>query len=242
MKVSLFITCIADIFYPNVGKSVVEVLESLGVEVDFPAGQTCCGQPAYNSGYLKEAKDAAKHMIAVFEESEYIVCPSGSCASMVRHYYPTMFKDDPEWRERAEKMAQSVYEFSEFIVKILKVEKIESFFEGTATYHRSCHMSRGLKVVDEPVKLLKGVEGIEYRDLPYQQDCCGFGGTFAVKMPEIAGAMADEKIDHIKETGAQILCGSDMSCLMHIGGRARRRGEEFEIMHLAEVLAKGLKK
>lgn len=242
MKVSLFITCLADVFYPKVGMSVVEVLRKHGVEVDFPKKQTCCGQPAYNSGYHKEAKETARQWLDAFENSEYIVTPSGSCAAMIRHYYPSLFEDEPIWLEKANKLASITFEFSEFLVNVLKVELHDVSFHAKATYHHSCHMSRGLGLKEEPGKLLKQVEGLEVEDLPYCSDCCGFGGTFAAKMSDISGEMVDEKIKNIESTGAELLIGSDLGCLMNIGGRLRRTGKPVKVMHLAEVLAEGGKK
>lgn len=242
MKVSLFITCLADVFYPKVGMSVVEVLRNYDVEVDFPEEQTCCGQPAYNSGYHKEAKETARQWLTAFENSECIVTPSGSCAAMIRHYYPDLFKDEPTWHEKAKKLASITYEFSEFLVNVLKVELHDVSYEGTATYHHSCHMSRGLGLKEEPGKLLEQVEGLEVRDLPYCNDCCGFGGTFAAKMSDISGEMVDEKIRNIESTGADLLIGSDLGCLMNIGGRLRRTGKPVKVMHVAEVLAEGGRK
>lgn len=242
MKVSLFITCLSDVFFPQVGKSVVDIMEHCGVEIDFPEGQTCCGQPAYNSGYQKEAKEAAKQMIKAFEHSEYIVGPSGSCASMVCHYYKEMFKDDPEWHEKAEKMADKTYELTDFLINILGVSNLGSELCESATYLQSCHMSRGLGIKEEPLKLLSQVKGLDLKELPYCQDCCGFGGTFAVKMSPISEMMVDEKIKHIESTGANLLIGADMGCLMNIGGRLRRIGKEIQVMHVAEVLAKEIGK
>ncbi|MFY0544329.1 (Fe-S)-binding protein [Brevibacillus sp. H7] len=239
MKASLFITCLSDVFFPEVGKSVVEILERFGVEVDFPPGQTCCGQPAYNSGYHREAREAAKHMIRQFEASQYVVGPSGSCVAMIRHYYPEMFKDDPEWHGKAQALAAKTYEFSEFLTHVLGVDHVPAKWAGTCTYHHSCHMRRGLGIKEEPTKLISQIEGLELQELPYAQDCCGFGGTFAVKMSEISQAMVDEKVGHIESTGANLLLGSDMGCLMNIAGRMRRMGKEIQVMHVAEVLAKG---
>ena len=239
MRVSLFITCLSDVFFPQVGQSVVEVLERLGVEVDFPAAQTCCGQPAYNSGYQKDASKAARQMITAFQKSEYVVAPSGSCVAMIRREYPELLKDDPVWHEVALELANKTYEFSEFIVKVLGIQDVEATLEAKATYHHSCHMSRALGVKKEPGMLLSGVQGLEMKELPYCQDCCGFGGTFSVKMPAISEAMVDEKVQHIEETGAEILIGSDMGCLMNIGGRLQRTGKQVQVMHVAEVLAKG---
>ncbi|UFJ38934.1 (Fe-S)-binding protein [Brevibacillus humidisoli] len=242
MKVSLFITCLADVFFPEVGKSVVEVLERQGVEVDFPQAQTCCGQPAYNSGYQREAKEAAKQMIKAFASSQYVVAPSGSCAAMIRHYYPRLFEQEPEWRNQAEELAKKTYEFSEFLVRVLGAAELDACYPATAAYHQSCHMCRGLGIQEEPLKLLQSVEGLEQKELPYAQDCCGFGGTFASKMSSISEAMVDEKIRHLEETEASLLIGSDMGCLMNIAGRLQRTGKSIRAMHVAEVLAKGMSK
>ena len=235
MKVSLFITCLADVFYPGVGKDVVEVLERNGCEVDFPSGQTCCGQPAYNSGYHKETKDVAKHMIKTFEASDYVVSPSGSCTSMV-HEYVHLFKGDGEWQRKAEKLADKTYEFSQFLVEVLKVEDVGAVFEKKATYHTSCHMTRLLGVKDAPMKLLENVKGLEFASLPNKEICCGFGGTFSVKMVPISEQMVNEKIEHIEETGAEVLIGADCGCLMNIGGRIERQGKPIQVMHIAQVL------
>lgn len=239
MKVSLFVTCLSDLFFPEVGKSVVRILERSGVEVDFPLSQTCCGQPAYNSGYVKDARKAAKQTIQAFESSEYVVAPSGSCASMVRHYYPKMLRDDPAWSAKAEQLAGKTYEFTEFLVRVLETDDVGAEWNDTAAYHQSCHMSRGLGVRSEPLQLLSRVGGLSMKELPYCQDCCGFGGTFASKMSAISEAMVDEKIRHLESTGANTLIGSDMGCLMNIAGRLRRTGKNIQTMHVAEVLAKG---
>ncbi|VEF49844.1 lactate utilization protein A [Bacillus freudenreichii] len=237
MKVSLFITCLADVFYPEVGMDVVEVLERAGCEVDFPEEQTCCGQPAYSTGYLEDAKEAMKQMMTAFADSEYVVTPSGSCAYMFKEY-PEFFKGDPEWAGKAKSLADKTYEFSQFLVDVLKMEDMGAAFEGRATYHKSCHMTRLLGVKDAPFTLLKNVEGLELEPLPRSQDCCGFGGTFSVKMGDISSAMVDEKVEHIKETGADVLIGGDCGCLMNIGGRIEREGLPVRVMHLAEVLNK----
>ncbi|MBN6188117.1 (Fe-S)-binding protein [Aneurinibacillus sp. BA2021] len=239
MNVSLFITCLSDVFFPNVGKSAVDVLRKYGVRVDFPEAQTCCGQPAYNSGYQKEAREAARHMIEVFSASEYVVAPSGSCVAMIRHYYPELMKDDEEWSRKAQALANKTYEFSEFLVQVLQVADVDAVFSARATYHHSCHMSRGLGIRTEPTSLLSKVAELEMEELPYCQDCCGFGGTFAAKMSTISEAMVDEKVENIAATGARVLIGSDMGCLMNIGGRLQRTGRDIEVMHVAEVLAKG---
>lgn len=235
MRVSLFVTCLADVFYPEVGMDVVEVLERAGCEVDFPEDQTCCGQPAYSTGYHKDAKEAMKQIMRAFEGSEYVVTPSGSCAYMVKEY-PEMFKGDPEWEEKAIALADKTYEFSQFLVDVLKLEDVGASFEGKATYHKSCHMTRLLGVKDAPFTLLKKVDGLELEPLPRSQDCCGFGGTFAVKMGDISSAMVEEKVEHIRETGADVLIGGDCGCLMNIGGRIKREGLPIQVKHLAEIL------
>jgi L-lactate dehydrogenase complex protein LldE len=235
MKVSLFITCLADIFYSNVGKDTVELLEKVGCEVHFPEQQTCCGQPAFNSGYHKETKEVAKHMIRTFEESEYVVSPSGSCVAML-HEYVDLFKDDKEWKVKAEQLANKSYELTQFLVDVLKVENVNASLKANATYHKSCHMTRLLGVKDAPLKLLEHVEGLNMSPLPNSHDCCGFGGTFSVKMGPISEQMVDEKVRNIEKTGSEVLIGSDCGCLMNIGGRINRQGKQIKVMHIAEVL------
>lgn len=235
MRVSLFITCLADIFTSNVGKDTVEILERFGCEVDFPETQTCCGQPAYNSGYLKSTKETMKHMIKVFRDSEYVVGPSGSCVAMLRGY-ENLFKDDPKWAEEAKKLAAKSYELSQFLVDVLKVDHIGSTFNGRVTYHPSCHMTRLLGVKEAPLRLLENIEGIELIELPQAEDCCGFGGTFSVKQLTISAEMVQEKADHVVETEAEYLVGGDMACLMNIGGRLSREGRNVKVVHLAEIL------
>ncbi|MEF3329228.1 MULTISPECIES: (Fe-S)-binding protein [Oceanobacillus] len=235
MKVSLFITCVSDIVFADVGKNTVELLERLGCEVDFPAAQTCCGQPAYNSGYLSEAKKAMKQMIKAFKDSEYVVGPSGSCVGMLREY-PNVFKGDPEWEQPAIELASKSYEVTQFIVDVLGITDVGSTFEGRVTYHPSCHMTRILGVKEAPTKLLQNVKGIDFVELPVKEDCCGFGGTFAVKNADISAEMVKEKSRHVSETEAEYLVGGDMGCLMNIGGRMRREGKHVKVMHITEIL------
>ncbi|MBB3907836.1 Fe-S oxidoreductase [Anoxybacillus sp. PDR2] len=235
MKVTLFITCLVDLFHTNVGKSTVELLERLGCEVEFPDAQTCCGQPAYNSGYVKEAKEAMKHMIRTFEHAEYIVAPSGSCATMFKEY-PQIFRGDREWEAKAKALAAKTYELTQFLVEVLKVENVGAKLQGKATYHTSCHMTRLLGVKEAPFKLLKHVEGLEMVPLPNAHTCCGFGGTFSVKMGDISEQMVDEKIQHIEETEADYLIAADCGCLMNIKGRIERAQKPIQVMHIAEVL------
>ncbi|WP_461201354.1 (Fe-S)-binding protein [Anoxybacillus sp. TBDG-1] len=235
MNVTLFVTCLVDLFHVNVGKATVELLERLGCTIHFPEAQTCCGQPAYNSGYVKEAKEAMKHMIRTFEHAEYIVTPSGSCATMFKEY-PHIFKGDGEWEERAQRVANKTYELTQFIVDVLKVEDVGARLEGKATYHTSCHMTRLLGVKDAPLTLLQHVKGLEVVPLPNAHNCCGFGGTFSVKMGPISEQMVDEKIQCIEQVEADYLIGADCGCLMNIGGRIERKGKPIRVMHIAEVL------
>lgn len=242
MKVSLFITCLADSFYPEVGKSVVHLLRQHGCTIDFPEEQVCCGQPAYNSGYPTEARQAARQLIRAFRHSEYVVTPSGSCAAMIRQYYPSLFSQDEEWREQAEQLAAKTYEFSEFMIRVLGVTQLEAEFEGLATYHHSCHMKRGLGIEEEPLQLLGKIKGLQLVDLPYSEDCCGFGGTFAVKMHRISQEMVDEKVEHVLSTGANILVGSDLACLMNIAGRLSRLGHHIQVYHVAQLVYEGVQR
>ncbi|WP_077329202.1 (Fe-S)-binding protein [Virgibacillus siamensis] len=235
MKVSLFITCMCDIFTSNVGKDTVELLEKVGCEVDFPETQTCCGQPAFNSGYLEDAKESMKQMMKAFQFSDYVVGPSGSCVGML-HEYPKIFKGDIVWEEEAKKLAAKSYELTQFLVDVLGVTDVGSTFKGKVTYHPSCHMTRILGVKDAPMTLLNHVKGAELIELPVKEDCCGFGGTFAVKNSVISGEMVKEKSRHVSETGAEYLVGGDMACLMNIGGRMKREGKDVKIAHISEIL------
>ncbi|MBB5173191.1 (Fe-S)-binding protein [Texcoconibacillus texcoconensis] len=236
MKVSLFLTCLADVVYPaSVGRSTVELLERFGCEVDFPKEQTCCGQPAFNSGFHRESREIAKHMIETFEEAEYVVSPSGSCSTML-HEYAGLFKEDPEWQKRAKQLAEKSYELTQFIVDVLGIEDVGAHFPAKVTYHTSCHMTRLLGVKDAPMKLLENVKGISFIELPNKEQCCGFGGTFSVKMNPISEQMVDEKVQHVEETEAEVLVGADLGCLMNIGGRIERQGKPVKVMHIADVL------
>lgn len=221
--------------FANVGKNTVEILERLGCEVDFPTAQTCCGQPAYNSGYLQEAKQAMKQIMMAFQDSEYVVGPSGSCVGMLKEY-PVIFKGDTEWEQRAVELANKSYEITQFLVEVLGVTDVGSTFKGRVTYHPSCHMTRILGVKDAPQILLKSVKGVELIELPVKEDCCGFGGTFAVKNSEISQEMVKEKSQHVSETNADYLVGADMGCLMNIGGRMRREGKNVNVVHITEIL------
>ncbi|QJD82618.1 (Fe-S)-binding protein [Cohnella herbarum] len=240
MKVSLFITCLSDAIYPRVGEAMVRLLARYGVHLEFPKVQTCCGQPAYNSGYWKEARATATTIIEAFEDCDFVISPSGSCTGMI-HHYPKLFEDDKVMYEKAMKLQSKSYEFTQFLVQVLGVKDVGATFPHKVTYHPSCHGSRILGVKDEPMELMSHVKGMELVPLPHAEDCCGFGGTFAVKMSDISGAMVTEKADHVKATEAEVLVGLDMACLMNIGGNLRYRNEPVRVMHLAELLYEGVK-
>lgn len=240
MKVSLFITCLSDALYPRVGEAMVRLLAKYGVSLEFPTVQTCCGQPAYNSGYWKEARESAKTILDAFEDSDFVISPSGSCTGMI-HHYPKLFEDDPVMLNRANKLQSKSYEFTQFLVQVLGVTDVGAAFPHKVTYHPSCHGSRILGVKDEPLALIQNVKGLELVPLPFAEDCCGFGGTFAVKMADISGAMVTEKVDHVLETEAEVLVGLDMACLLNIAGNLRYRNEPVRVMHLAELLYEGVK-
>lgn len=241
MKVSLFITCLCDIMYPSVGEAMVKLLARHGIRLDFPEGQTCCGQPAYNAGYWNDARAAARTVLDAFDDSGFVVAPSGSCVYMFQHY-EELFRDDPKRLEQAGRLAAKTYEFTQFLVHVLGVRDVGAYFPHKVTYHPSCHGSRLLGVREEPLELLSAVRGLQFVPLPMAEDCCGFGGTFAVKMADISGAMVEEKAEHVLETEAEVLVGLDMGCLMNIGGHLRRRGERVRVMHLAELLAEGVER
>jgi L-lactate dehydrogenase complex protein LldE len=236
-KVSLMVTCLGDALFPDVGTATVRLLRRLGVEVDFPTAQTCCGQPHFNSGYKNEARELAKHALRTFAASEKVVTPSGSCAAMVKLEYPELFHDDPKWRPRAEDLARRTHELSDFLVNVLGVEDVGATFTGRATYHMACHL-RGLGLLTEPERLLRRVKGLEYVPLERADECCGFGGSFSVRYPEISGAMVGDKAAFIEKTGVDVVVATDAGCLMNIGGCLRRRGGKVRTMHLAEVLEK----
>ncbi|MFQ5879925.1 MAG: (Fe-S)-binding protein [Dehalococcoidia bacterium] len=237
VRASLFVTCLVDQFFPQVGESVVAVLRRLGVTVNFPWGQTCCGQPAFNSGFRGEARAVARRVLELFEGNQYVVVPSGSCASMVRVFYPELFQDEPALARAARELAGRVYEFSEFLVKVVGVTDVGAASSGRVTYHPSCHLVRELGVVQEPLQLIAKVRGIEFVPLRGDVPCCGFGGSFAVKMASISEAMLEEKLREIEGSAPDVVVSCDMSCLMHIGGALARRRPRVRVMHLAQLLA-----
>lgn len=236
-RVSLFVTCIVDQLFPQVGLAMAEVLERIGWQVDFPEAQTCCGQPAFNSGYREEARQVARHFLRVFGDAEYIVAPSGSCTSMVTRHYEELFRREPEWQERARRVAPRVWEFSQFLLEVARVEDVGARMEAVVTYHDSCHALRELGIKEGPRRLLTKVRGLELREMPAAEECCGFGGTFSVKFPELSGAMVRSKIQAIAQTGARYVVSVDASCLMQIQGALSRAGLPIQTLHLAEVLA-----
>lgn len=234
MRVSLFITCLGDTLYPGSGEAVVRLLKRHGVKVEFPTEQTCCGQAFFNGGFRAEARQMARQWLKAFQGAEYVVAPSGSCVAMVRCYYPELLPEAAE-------LAARTYEFSEFMVDVLKIEDVGAEFGAKAAYHHSCHTHRELGVFHQPLKLLKHVKGLELVEIPRWDLCCGFGGSFSVKMPEISEAMVADKVANVASTGADILIGADNSCLMNIGGRMNKEGRPIRTMHLAEVLWEGVK-
>jgi L-lactate dehydrogenase complex protein LldE len=238
MRVSLFVTCLVDTFFPEVGESTVRLLRRLGCEVDFPKEQVCCGQPAWNTGHPDQARQMAATLLRAFADSDYVVAPSGSCVGMVRTAFPALFAGQSALRDQAQALAEKTYELSEFLVRVLKVDlaSLGARFSGTVAYHTSCHMTRELGVRAEPLALLDQVEGLDRRQLERAELCCGFGGTFSVKLPEVAVAMADDKLEEIKATGAEYLVGADCGCLMHLKGRIQRTGSGPKVVHLAQLL------
>ncbi len=236
LQASLFVTCIVNQFYPEVGVSVVQVLRRLGVEVDFPTGQACCGQPLFNSGFASQARPLAERVVRTFHDRPYVVVPSGSCAAMIRVFYPELLENDPGLLRESEELATRVYEFSEFLTQVLGVEEPAAAYRGIATYHPSCHLLRELGVKEGPTDLLGKVAGLELVDLPERETCCGFGGTFSVKYPHISEAMLAEKVNNVVSTGADTLISCDMGCLMHIGGGLSRQQQAVTVRHLAQVL------
>ena len=236
MKVALFVTCLADMFRPQIGFAAVKLLEAAGCEVDVPV-QTCCGQPAYNSGDAGDAAALARNVIAAFEPYEFVVVPSGSCAGMIRVHYPQLLKDDAAWSARAQKLAAKTHELFSFLVNVREMKSVAAKCAATACYHDSCSSLREMGVFAEPRALLGSVRGLELHDLSETEVCCGFGGFFSVKYPEVSARMADDKIADAKAKGAGMIVGGDLGCLMHLAGRLARRGEKIAVRHAAEVMA-----
>ena len=229
------VTCLGDLFYPEVGVRIVRLLRRLGVRVDFPTGQTCCGLPLFNSGYHAEAAEVARRTLPLFRDSQHVVVPSGSCAWMVKHEYPGLMKDAP-LRAEAESLAARTYELSQFLVNVLGRTRFRSAIPGRVTYHDSCHLRRGLGESESPRALLRNLDGAEFAELAGSDECCGFGGSFAVRLPEVSTSIVDKKLADVEATGASCLVACDAGCLMQIGGRLRRRQSPIRAVHLAEIL------
>ena len=239
MRVALMVTCVNDALFPGTGRAVVDVLTRLGVQVDFPEGQTCCGQPMVNTGYVDEAVPAVRAFVSAFEGYDAIVTPSGSCAGSARHQHRIVAEraGDPALVEAVTEIGPKVHELSEFLVDVVGVTDVGAYFPHRVTYHPTCHSLRLLGVGDRPQRLLESVRGLTLVDLPAADECCGFGGTFAVKNADVSVAMGADKARHVCETGAEVLVAGDNSCLMHIGGVLSRQRSGVRVLHLAEILA-----
>ncbi|GGG32148.1 Fe-S oxidoreductase [Caldovatus sediminis] len=236
-RVALFVTCLVDLYRPSVGFAALRLLERAGCEVVVPRGQTCCGQPAYNSGDRADARDLARRVIEEFLPYDHTVAPSGSCAAMIRHHYPALFADDPQERARAERLAAKTHELVSFLADVMGVERVEAQYDGVAAYHDSCSGLRELGIRDQPRRLLASVRGLTLKELAEPEVCCGFGGTFCVKYPDISTRMVADKARDVAATGADTLLAGDLGCLLNIAGRLRREGSPVHVRHVAEVLA-----
>lgn len=237
MNVTLFAQCLVDAAFPEVGEAMLRLFDRLDIAVDIPPDQTCCGQPAFNAGYRQEARKAAKRFIRIFESADFIVCPSGSCTDMVRHQYPTLFEEGSDWHGRAVETGAKLFELTQFLVDKLGMEDVGARFDGTVTYHDSCHLLRNLGVREQPRKLMANVQGLRLTEMTDSERCCGFGGTFSVKYPDISTAILAEKVENIIATGADAVVGCDISCLMHIRGILNRKAPSVKTLHIAQILA-----
>jgi len=235
--VALFVTCLVDLHRPTVGFAAIKLLEDAGCQVEVPRNQTCCGQPAYNSGDRTTARDIARGVLEAFEGYDYVVVPSGSCGGMIRHHMPHLFDDDPNLRIRADALAERTWELVGFLTEVMGVTGVGASYPGVATYHDSCSGLRELGLKAQPRALLAGVAGLELREMTDPEVCCGFGGTFCVKYPEISTRMVQEKARDIAATGADTLLAGDMGCLLNMAGRLSREGSPVRVRHVAEVLA-----
>lgn len=238
MRVSLFVSCLVDQLFPQVGLGTVKILEKLGVEIDFDLRQTCCGQPAFNSGFTEEAREVARHFMAVYKDSGPIVVPSGSCCAMIKVFLPELFEKGSKERELAEQISRRTYELSDFLINVLGAGETGARFPEAVTYHDSCHLLRELGIAQEPRRLIRAVRDIDFREMENSARCCGFGGTFSVKFSEVSAALGDDKIEAIRNSGARYVVANDISCLMHLEGLLTRNNIPVQTMHLAELLAK----
>jgi L-lactate dehydrogenase complex protein LldE len=236
-RVGLFVTCLVDFIRPSVGFAAVKLLEDAGCRVDVPRAQTCCGQPAYNSGDREDTKRVAMQVIEAFRDFDYVVVPSGSCGGMIIKHYPELFGDDPDLYAGAADLAGRTYELLTFLTEVMGIERVQARYEGKVTYHDSCAGLRELGIRDQARKLLASVDGMSLEELPDTEVCCGFGGTFCVKYPEISNQMVDTKAQSVESTGADTLLAGDLGCLMNIAGKLQRRGASVKVRHVAEVLA-----
>ncbi|GLQ39053.1 hypothetical protein GCM10007908_26730 [Rhizobium albus] len=236
-RVGLFVTCLVDLFRPSVGFATIKLLESAGCTVDVPRAQTCCGQPAYNSGDRKDTADIARQVIETFEGFDYVVAPSGSCAAMLKKHYPELFAGDPVWEKRATDFSTKVHELVSFLTDIRGMTDVPGSFDGTVTYHDSCSGLRELGVRSQPRALLGSIDGLDLKELKDADVCCGFGGTFCVKYPDISNAIVTKKAANIEASDADLLLAGDLGCLMNMAGKLKRQGAKTEVRHVAEVLA-----
>jgi len=236
-RVALLVTCLVDLFRPSVGFAAVKLLEQAGCTVEVPRAQTCCGQPAYNSGDRADAKAIARQVIAAFASYDYVVAPSGSCAGMVKLHYPELFADEPPSLAQAQELAARTHELVSFLVDVRGMDRVMARWQRTATYHDACSGLRELGVKEQPRRLLASVDGLTLTELPGAEVCCGFGGTFCIKYPEISDKMVTDKAADITATGADAVLAGDLGCLLNIAGKLSRRGSRVEVRHVAEVLA-----
>jgi len=237
LRIGLFVTCLVDLVRPAVGFAAVKLLEGAGCDVIVPAGQTCCGQPAFNSGDIPDAKAVARTVIDSFADVDYVVIPSGSCAGTIKTHYFELFADEPALAPQVQSLAGKTFELMTFLHDVLDIKRINGSFPKTVTYHDSCSGLRELGIKDQPRALLSGVDGLSIKEMTTSETCCGFGGLFCVKYPDISKKMVDAKVDDILETGAETLIGGDLGCLMNMAGRLQRRGAKVNVRHVAEVLA-----
>lgn len=237
IRVGLFVTCLVDLVRPQIGFAAVKLLEQASCDVTIPRVQTCCGQPAWNAGADKNARDIARNVIQAFEGFDYVVAPSGSCAGMIKRHYPEVFENDPVWLSRARALAAKTHELLSFLVKVRGIDAVRAKYSGTVCYHDSCSSRREMGVIDEPRQLLASVDGLTLKEIADKETCCGFGGLFSVKYPEISERIADTKITDVLATGAETLTGGDLGCLLHLAGRMKRDGKEIAVRHVAEILA-----
>jgi L-lactate dehydrogenase complex protein LldE len=236
-RVALFVTCLVDLFRPSVGFAAVKLLEQAGFTVEVPEAQTCCGQPAYNSGDRANTQTIARNTIKAFEGYDYIVAPSGSCGGMLRCHYPELLAEDSQWASRATALAARCYELTQFLVEVAKFDTLEAEFKSRVTYHDSCSSLREMNVKAQPRALLGKVKGVQIAELAETEACCGFGGTFCVKFPDISNSMVERKTADIVASGADTLLAGDLGCLMNIAGKLKRQGSAVKVRHVAEVLA-----